>query len=163
MRPKYLFLLKFLGLSILLFIFGHQLLHAYACVMELGMKLLNPNYHIIPARAEEFLYGSSMTIIAFIALMLATPDVTLPKRVAALFVGLIAFLLTDWLFIQYVIFPQGQPVSNEDSPVFEIYLCIKWLLPFLLWIIMSYSYMEDLFSPQKETRGATPRKTETEN
>lgn len=152
MRPKYLFLFKFLGFSLLLFIFGHQLLHAYAYVMGLGMKLLNPSYHIIPDRAEEFLYGSSMTIIAFIALMLATPDMPLPKRGAVLVVGLIAFFLTDWLFIQYVIFPQGNPVSNEDSPAFEMYLCIKWLLPFLIWIIMSYPYMEKLFMTQKEKR-----------
>jgi len=114
------------------------------------MKLLNSNYHIIPTRAEQFLYGSSMTITAFIALMIATPDIPFPKRAAAIVAGLIVFFLTDWLFIQYVIFPQGQPVLNEDSPAFEMYLCIKGLLPFLLWLIVGHPYLGQLLKTGRQ-------------
>ena len=152
MKARYLFLLEFLGLSLLLFIFGHQLLQVYAYLMGLVMKLFNPNYHLNAAAAEKFLYGSSMTIIAFIALMLATPAVSLPKRGVALIAGLIAFFLTDWLFIQYVIFPQGKNPLNEDSPVFELYLCIKWLLPFSMWLLVSYPFLEKLLSSRTETK-----------
>lgn len=148
MKPKYLFLLKFLGFSILLFIFGHQLIYAYAYVMKLGMELLNPDYHVI--RVEEFLYGSSMTIIAFIALMFSTPGIPFPKMVVALVIGLISFFLTDWFFIQYIICPMGTTVLNEDSPALTIYVSIKWLLPFVLWIVMSYPYLGKFFGQRQE-------------
>lgn len=150
MRSKLLFLFKFLGYSLLLFVFGQQLVHGYASLLGDGMNLLNSNYHIILSEAEKFLYGSSLIIIAFFALILSTPNVPAVKKAVVILIGAISFFLTDLFFIQYVIYPQGHPVSNEDSPGFEIYLCIKWLLPFLLWLIMSYSYIGKLFRSQKE-------------
>ncbi len=114
------------------------------------MNLLNPSYNIIAAETEKFLYGSSMIIIAFLALMLSTPDVSMRKRAGIIVIGAIGFFLTDLLFIQYVIFPQGQPVINEDSPAFEMYLCIKWLLPFMLWIVMSYPLLGGLFNAARQ-------------
>jgi len=104
----------------------------------------------MPPNIEDFLYGFSMTIIAFLSLTFATPGMPLPKKVGTILIGMTAFFLTDLIFVQYVIFPHGVPVATEDSPLFEIYLCIKWLLPFLLWIIMSYPYLEKLFSRQKD-------------
>jgi hypothetical protein len=139
-KLKYLFLLKFTGYSLILFIFGHQLLHGYTVVLSQAMMLVNSSYHV-PSNLEPFLYGSSMTIIAFLALILATPGVSVKKKSLFITMGMTAFFFTDFIFIQYVIFPQGQPVSNEDSPLYEIYLCIKWLLPFLLWLIVSYPYL----------------------
>jgi F0F1-type ATP synthase assembly protein I len=100
----------------------------------------------------EFLYGSSMTIIAFYALILSTPNISILKKAGTLLIGTGAFFLTDLFFVQYIIFPQGQPVSNEDSPAFEIYLCIKWLLPFLLWIIASYRHLGEFLASRTEER-----------
>lgn len=150
MKARYQFLLRFLGVSLLLFIFGHQLLHGYVSLMAKGMKMLNPGYLLIPVRAEEFLYGSSMVIIAFIALMVATPGMVIGKKAGIITIGLIAFFLTDWLFIQYVIFPKGQPALNEDSAAYEMYLCVKWLLPFLLWIMVSRPHLGGLLRSGKE-------------
>ncbi len=151
MKPGYLFLLKFLGYSLILFVFGHQLLHGYAALLGQGMDLLNSKYHVPPG-IEYFLYGSSMTITAFIALMLATPGISGRKKTAVIGIGLMAFFLTDWLFIQYVIYPAGQPQSNEDSPAYEMYLCVKWLLPFLMWIIVSHPYLGELLRWRQEDR-----------
>jgi hypothetical protein len=153
-KARHLFLLKFLGYSLVLYVFGHQLLHGYAALLGQGMVLLNQDYHV-PPNIEYFLYGSSMTIIAFIALMLATPGNSGRKKASVIGIGLIAFFLTDSLFIQYVIFPAGQPRSNEDSPVFEMYLCIKWLLPFLLWLIVSHPYLGELLRRGKEDRSTS--------
>jgi len=147
-KPKYLFLLKFLGYSLVLFTFGHQLLHGYALLLGQGIHIGNTDYQI-PPHIEDFLYGSSMTIIAFFALILATPGIAARKKAGLIAIGLIAFFLTDLLFVQFVVFPQGQPASNEDSPALEIYLCIKWMLPFLLWIMTSYPYLGELVKQKK--------------
>jgi len=148
---KYLFLLKFLGYSLVLFTFGHQLLHAYALLLKQGMNIGNSAYHI-PPDIEKFLYGSSMTIIAFFALILATPSIAARKKAVIIAIGLISFFFTDLLFVQFILFPQGQPPSNGDSPAFELYLCIKWLLPFLFWIIPSYPYLGGLLNPKQEVK-----------
>jgi hypothetical protein len=31
-----------------------------------------------------------------------------------------------------------------------MYFCIKWLLPFLTWLIFSYTYLGNFFSPAKK-------------
>jgi hypothetical protein len=146
----------------LLFTFGHQLLHAYAWLLGQAMSIGSINYHM-PADIEKFLYGSSMIITAFIALILSTPDTSIRKKAVIIALGVIAFFLTDLIFVQYVIFPQGQPALSEDSPVFEIYLCIKWLLPFVLWIYMSYQWLGKHLSaladtPQRHLTGGPLRR-----
>ncbi len=148
-KAKYLFLLKFLGYSLVLFIFGHQLLHGYAFLLGHGMNIGSSTYHI-PLNIEEFLYGSSMTIIAFLALIMATPSIAATRKAGIIAIGLSSFFLTDLLFVQFIIFPQGQPPANGDSLALELYLCIKWILPFLLWIIPSYPHLGELFNPKQE-------------
>jgi hypothetical protein len=139
-KARLLFLAKFVAYSLVLFTFGHELLHGYAALLGQAMNIANANYHI-PLDIEKFLYGSSMIITAFIALILSTPDTSVRKKAIIIALGTIAFFVTDLIFVQYIIFPQGQPVLNEDSPVFEIYLCIKWLLPFVLWLYISYAWI----------------------
>jgi len=148
-KAKYLFLLKFLGYSLALFTFGHQLLHGYAFLLGRGMNIGNSTYHI-PLNIEEFLYGSSMTIIAFLALIIATPSVATGRKAAVIAIGLSSFFFTDLLFVQFIIFPQGQPPASGDSLALELYLCIKWILPFLLWIIPSYPHLGELFNAKRE-------------
>ena len=79
-----------------------------------------------------------MTVIAFIALTLATPKITMLKKAYIIFVGIVVFVLTDFIFIQYF---KGESSLREDSDVFKVYLCIKLLLPFLLWILPNYSHL----------------------
>jgi len=103
-----------------------------------------------------------MTIIAFVGLIFSTPNISLLKKATVLIIGIGAFFLTDLLFVQYVVFPQGQPASNEDSPVFEMYLCIKWLLPFLLWMVMCYPYWGEVFGiANKVSETRTEKKSTT--
>ena len=44
-------------------------------------------------------------------------------------------------FIEYL---RGAAPLSGDSPVFELYLCVKSLLPCVLWIAMSYPYLGEL-------------------
>jgi hypothetical protein len=148
-KPRLLFLAKFLGISLVLFVIGRQLLHIYAALLVQWMNTGYPAYRP-PLNLEEFLYGSTMTIIAFAALILSTPNMPIARKAMFLIAGTVAFFLTDLFFVKYVIFPQRRVPLNEDSPAYEVYFCIKWLLPFFLWFIASCPIWGDLLhSPQR--------------
>lgn len=148
MKQKYIFLLRFLGLSLVLFIFRQPILNAYTSVLLFFLNLLNSNYHV-HSGLGGFIYSSSMTILAFVALILAMSIISTGKRARFLILGVIMFLVIDYLGVQYMIFPQGRPPLDEDSFLCEFYLSSKWILPFLLWIIMSYADIQALFSAKK--------------
>jgi len=151
-KAKYLFVLRFIGYSLALFIFGHQLLHEYALFLGQGMNIENSTYHI-PPNMEKFLYGTSLIIIAFLAFILSAPHISKWKKVGIIAMGAIALFLTDLLFIKFVIFPQGQLVANVDSLAFEIYLCVKLMIPFLLWIVPGYVYLCEFFEQMRAESG----------
>jgi hypothetical protein len=138
-KPKYLFLLKFIGISLFLFIFGHTILDVYSSVLRYLISFFNPRYHV-PPDIVSFIYSSSITIIAFVALILSTPGVPVGKKASFIFIGMSVFMLMDFYGVQHIIFPHEKPPLDEESLVRELYLSGKWILPFLIWIIMSYSY-----------------------
>lgn len=142
MKPKYLFLLKLLGYSFILYIVGHKLLYAYASSMADGLNVSDTRYHL-PPDIDKLLYGYSMTIIAFLSLALATPKIPSLKKASFIAIGMVAFFLTDFFFIQYI---KGDTSLTAESFVYELYLCFKWLMPFLLWIVMSYPYLGEFFT-----------------
>lgn len=150
MKPKYLFLLKLTGYSFLLYIVGHKLLQGYVSLMADGLNVSDLRYHL-PADFDKFLYGYSMTIIAFLALALATPKIPTLKKAGFIAIGMVAFFLTDFFFIQYI---KGDASLTADSFVYELYLCFKWLLPFLLWIVMSYPYLGEFFTRNQKVHTA---------
>ena len=123
----------------------------YATLLVQWMNTGYPIYRP-PPNLEEFLYGSSMTIIAFVALILSTPTMPISKKAMFLFAGTVAFFLTDLVFVKYVIFPFRRVPLNENSPAYEMYFCIKWLLPFLIWIIASYPTWGDLLNPPQRVK-----------
>lgn len=137
MKANYLFLLKLLGYSFLLFVLGHQFLRGYAASLADSLNVSDPRYHM-PPNIEQFLYSSSITVIAFLSLVLSTPKIPILRKASFISIGVIVFFLTDVVFIQHI---KGYLSLNEDSLVFEVYLCIKWLLPFILWMIASYPYL----------------------
>lgn len=154
MKPKHLFILKVFGYSFILFLFGRYLLHGYATVLGIGTRLTNLYYHL-PPDIDKFLYGSSMTIIAFLSLTLATPNMSVPIKAGLIGGGIIVFFIVDLFFLQYVIFPFRRAPLDENYLLYEMYFCIKWLLPFLLWITMSYPYLGGLLdTTQKAVKEA---------
>jgi len=146
-KPKYLFLLKLLGYSLLFYILGHKLLQGYATSMTDGLNVSDSRYHL-PADLDKMLYGYSMTIIAFLSLTLATPMIPILKRAGYIAIGMTAFVFSDFFFIQYI---KGDTGLTPDSVVYEVYLCVKWLLPFGLWIAMSYPYLGKFFRISEQT------------
>jgi hypothetical protein len=136
LKSKAIFLISFLGYSLLLFTFRHQFFDSYIYLLEWSIDLINPYYYFKPA-VRTFLYSSSLTMLAFIALVLSTPGLSIAKRAGTLCSGACVFFFMDFFAVQYLVFPEKG--SHEETFIYELYLSSKWLLPFLLWIIMSYS------------------------
>jgi hypothetical protein len=144
-KPKLLFLLKFLAYSLALFIFRHQLVDGYSSVLGFIIHSLNPQYPVSPDIAK-ITYIDSLTMIAFIAVIPLTPRIPMKKKAVYFFSGISLFLLIDYFGIQYLIFPHGQfKFDDNSSPVRQLYLFSKWFVPFAIWIMMSYPHMGELF------------------
>ena len=161
MKPKLLFLSKLLAYSLILFIFRRPLVLAYSWVLKKMISSLNSSYFFSP-EIVSFIYAVSLTMIAFVSMVLSTPKVPLKRKAIIFGTGLVLFLMMDFVSIQYIVFPNSVAAVTDGSPAYELYLCSKLLLPVLLWLTMSYSYIEDIFklSPilnrdNKETQIAT--------
>jgi hypothetical protein len=151
-KPRRRFILKIFAYSVILFLFGRYLLHGYAAVLGIGTRLTNLFYRL-PPDIEKFLYGSSMTMIAYLSLTLATPGMSASKKAGLAFGGIATFFLVDLLFVQYVIFPFRRAPLDETHLLYELYFGMKWALPFLLWITMCYPYIGEVFRTTQERKG----------
>ena len=98
-----------------------------------------------------FIYSTSITMLAFVALILATPKIPAIRRLLFIFIMLGALLMMDFYGIQHIMYPQGSQPLDEDSVVRELYLAGKWILPFLIWIVMVYPYVGAFFTREQET------------
>ena len=154
MKPRHRFTLKVLGISLALFLFGNYLLRGYIALLGFGTRLTNL-YYRFPPDIENFLYGSSMTVIAFLSLTLSTPKMPIPKKAGIIAGGMMVFYVVDLFFVQYVIFPFRRAPLDENYLLYEMYFCIKWLLPFLLWLAVSHSFLGELIgTPRKDEKKA---------
>lgn len=116
-----------------------------------SLNVQDPRYHL-PPDLDKMLYGYSTTIIAFLSLTLATPMIPRMKKASFIGIGMVAFVVTDFFFIQYI---KGDSSLTADSFVYELYLCFKWLLPFLLWIAMSSPYIGKLLEGTNKISGVS--------
>ena len=149
MRSKVLFLSKVLVLSGVIFIFRHPVLEAYASLLKQIIKFLNPSYPFNPDTVR-FLYETSMTMLTFVVLMLATPAVPIARRTVSTLVGVCLFIAADFFAVHYVVYPQRPNALAGDTPAYELYLFIKWLLPFIAWIVSTYPYLSGLLKSRIE-------------
>jgi hypothetical protein len=87
-----------------------------------------------------------MKMLTFIVLMLATPSLPIIRRTLSIVIGVVLFIAVDYFAVQYMIFPQKPTGLAVDSPIFTSYTFIKWLMPFLLWIIATHPYLGGLIN-----------------
>ena len=91
MKAKLLFLLKLLVISLVLFIFLGWIQKGYQIILLLICSLLLP-----PDQSAVSLdYANYLRLIPFLALMLATPRITVARRVVVILVGLVIFISID--------------------------------------------------------------------
>ena len=127
------FLLKVTAVSILLFALWHPLSHAYAFVLDRLLSLFYPQYLMLE-KNDMFPYLSSLGLIPLVSLTVATPSMHAIKKTAIITSGIFIFIVSDFLFIEI-------GTSEGGSAWYGIYRSLKWLLPFILWIIPSYQHL----------------------
>ena len=142
MKIKLLFLLKLLGISFVLFAFLGWIERGYHIILLMICSLLLP-----PDQSTVSLdYASSLRIIPFLALMLATPRVKVSRRMVFILIGLTIFFIIDIVSIlAWGSFPNSQ--STAAHLIFsQIWKTTgQWILPFLLWFIAIAKDIGDLF------------------
>lgn len=144
MGPKTKFVLSFMPCSLALFTFRQQLFEGYTWFLQSCISFFNPSYLFHP-EITALLYGYSMTMIAFISLVLSTPGVKLLKKAVVISSGLLLFLMLDFFAIQYIVFPQTGS-SGEDSFGIEFYFALKWILPFTIWLFTASMFTGGFFN-----------------
>lgn len=142
MKTKLLFLFKLLVISIVLFILLGWIEKGYQIVLLLLLSLLLP-----PDQGAVSLdYASYLRIIPFLALILATPRISVNRRVIVILIGLVIFIVID---IVSILVWGGFP--NSQSTVAHLLFSQiwkttgQWVLPFLFWFIAVYKDIGELF------------------
>lgn len=147
MKVKLLFLLKLLVISLALFLCLGWIEKGYQIALLLVLSLLLP-----PDQSAVSLdYASYLRLIPFLALMLATPKITVPRRVVVILIGLAIFITIDIASILvWGSFPNSQ--STASHLIFsQIWKTTgQWILPFLLWFIAIYKDIGELFAAEKD-------------
>ena len=142
MREKLLFIAKVSGYSLGLFILWHPISKVYRFFLDLGLS-----HYVL---SEKFFYVKSLTLIPFISLVLATPNIKVLKKAGIIGIGVIVFLFIDFFAVK-----SGMENVQRNPTAFITYRIIKIFLPFLLWIIFCYPYLGDLFSPRMKEASAS--------
>jgi hypothetical protein len=153
-RPKLLFLFNALLLSGVVFIFRHPVLKGYSSFLRVVIGEVTPSYRFNPDTVR-FLYESSMTMLTFVVLMLATPAVPFVRRIVATLAGICLFTAADFFAVRYLVYPQGPNAVSGDTPIYELYLFMKWLMPFIIWILSTYPSLGGLLTLHRSRPSAT--------
>ena len=142
MKVKLLFLLKLLVISLVLFVFLGWIEKGYQITLLLILSLM-----LLPDQGAVSLdYASYLRLIPFLALMLATPRITIARRLSIILIGLMIFIVIDVASILvWGSFPNSQ--STAAHLIFsQIWKTTgQWILPFLLWFIAVYRDIGELF------------------
>ncbi|MEA1895537.1 MAG: hypothetical protein U9N36_10140 [Euryarchaeota archaeon] len=153
MKDKVNFLVKFLILTIVLFIIWIPLGKVYLLLLAGVSKymLLVMGYHTTPYAAdapafvcrgyligmEEYAHLVNYNSIPFVALIFATPNVELSRRIKMLLIGV------SVLFCMHVIdFVSHFPMICNGSGIAEavvIFMAVgKFAAPFVMWFVFAY-------------------------
>jgi hypothetical protein len=148
-KPRLLFLAKAIGLSLVLFALWHPIQPLYIASLQRLVGSLNAfDFRLV--EGFEYLTRKMMAVLVpFIGLTLATPEITMRRKCVMIAAGALAYLLMDLLFIQAEI-SFGIGLYNPQSLTRDSLIIMKWLLPFMLWIIGSRRQLAGLFTPREE-------------
>ena len=144
MKVRLRFLGKLLAFSLALFVLWPYISPAYIHVLKRILKAASPLYTVMP-EDESLFQKMSIYLVPFIVLVLSTPKITTGRKAEFIALGIFIFFVQDFIFFQYLISIEGDAAVPEQSLADVIYQNVKLLLPFLLWIIMSYPYLGELF------------------
>lgn len=160
MKPKVRFLLWALLISVVLFLLRDWIGAAYRTFLLLMLSALLPASQTSVALG----YESSLRVIPYLALLLATPRLGLPRLLAMALGGVAVFVAID---LAMVLVWQAPPApEGQGRPEFAHLLTSlvwdmlgHWLLPFLLWFAAVCRQGGGLFTDSGEPFGRAAAKS----
>lgn len=102
-------------------------------------------------------FMSSRLLYLVFALIVATPGLSMRRRVAGIGGAILLYLLIDrmmilvWQELPYTQRPGPVPAKEFYTNVY--YMFMHWMLPFLLWIVVAYREIEMVFTGEMPARG----------
>jgi hypothetical protein len=141
-----LFLARLLGISLLFVPFLSVLHYSYKWVLALLTTATMPTSDMM----EALPYDGSNNLYTFLVLLLAIPGMAIRKRVVGVVTGVALFLFADFfmtaIWLPYLKTPQPSLANMAVS--YGWLVVAHYLLPFLLWIVISYKQIEDMCKKQ---------------
>lgn len=143
MKKKLLFLLRLLLISLLLFSCVDWIGRVYQAVLyQVTAPFLSSGEGAI--RLD---YISYLRIVPFLALMLATPGISIRRRSVLILLGMTVFMVFD--AVSNMVW--GGFPGKESTPIHVVFTLIwqvtgQWIFPFLFWFIAVYKNLGELFS-----------------
>jgi hypothetical protein len=150
-KVKLLFLIKLLSISLVLFVFLEWIEKGYKFVLLLLCSILLPASQV----TVSLDYASYSQIIPFLALMLATPKITITRKAVFILTGMTIYISIDMASIlAWGSFPHSKSTIAHliCSQIWKI--TGQWILPPLLWFMAIDKDTDKLFwQSEKETTG----------
>jgi len=133
---KYLqFLLSFTAISLVLYLLEGYVVFGYQAVLITVLSFFS-------SQALPYFYDSSFRVILLVALLLATPGVSIRRRLSFSFFGVLSLWAVD--LISFAIWTMPPPLTpgTHVSKAHMVYSLIwrmlgHWVLPFVCWVIMT--------------------------
>lgn len=142
MRPRNLFLLKTLGYSLGLFVLWPPLSRIYGAVLDSVLRAFYPAHRTL---IEKWPYTASLFLIPLISLVLSTPKTVKKKKAVIIGAGILISFFLDFIKIRFGLGDNGNLLIG-----YSVYHSMKWMMPLLVWIVLCYDRVGDIFSLQKE-------------
>lgn len=153
MRPRLLYLAKFLAVSLLLNAAWHPFSGAYVASLNLSIGTLNRIPDFISGEDALRLGEMSKLLIPLVSIMIVTPGLGPVKKATFVAAGIAAFWAADFIGYESLVYMVLSHGMTEGSALLlaanAIPWTIKWLLPFIFGIMPNYPYLRDTFSPHK--------------
>jgi hypothetical protein len=103
----------------------------------------------IPLNLRGNTYVSSSMVYPFTVLILVTPKVSLARKAVGIAASIfLAFLMDRFMFAMWGIYPFAPRANQSHYHVWAYdiwYVAIRWMLPVLLWLIVAYRQIGDMF------------------
>ena len=147
MKRPLLFLCKLLLISLVLIPVFNLFDYGYLHVIQYA--------NLTPLK--QVAYVSSDALYPFFVLILATPGLSMKRRGIGIVVAISLALTIDLTMIHVW---RTYPFKQELHPTLAHiwagetwHMTMRWLLPILLWLVVAYRQVEELFKGQMQGRG----------
>jgi len=141
MNDKTRFLLKASIVATGLFAVWAPSSHLYSVIRSYALSFISGlllGEISVDGTIAELPFNQTFAIIPFIALMAATPEMQVAKKLSFIFAGIMIFLGLDLVL---------RPLVSNTDMLASVVQNIYYLLPFMLWVIFSYSQTSFLWMP----------------